>query len=283
MNAYYRVYILTFLLIFSFHFVCASVSIADNTISVFPKVNLPGDMFLLKVKSNKMPSGSFQNRSLNFYYSDNVFKAFNFINIDTKPGKHPIELNVNGALINFNILVNEKYFAVKNITLRSDKVILSPEDEKRADEEEKILKSIWNKVTPATLWQGKFIKPVNSTITSDFGIKRIINKKKESRHSGTDYKGNTGTPIKSINSGKVVLIDNHFFGGNTIVIDHGMGLYSVYLHLSDSYIENGDLVNKDEIIGLVGNTGRASGPHLHLSVKLRGESINPESLLKLDL
>jgi len=283
MNAYYSVYILTFLLIFSFHCVCASDSIADNTISAFPKVNLPGDMFLLKVKSNKIPSGSFQNRSLNFYYSDNVFKAFDFINIDTKPGRYPIELNINGALSNFNILVNEKYFPVKNITLRSDKVILSPEDERRANEEEKILKSIWNNVTPTTLWEGRFIKPVNSTITSEFGIKRIINKKKESRHRGTDYKGQVGTPINSINNGRVALTANHFFGGNTIVIDHGMGLYSVYLHLSDSYVKNGDLVNKGEIIGLVGNTGRASGPHLHLSVKVQGESINPESLFKLDL
>ena len=79
------------------------------------------------------------------------------------------------------------------------------------------------------------------------------------------------------------LTDNHFYGGNTVLINHGLGLYSVYLHLSKTNVSTGDKINKGDIIGLVGSTGRASGPHLHLSVKLNGQSTNPESLYNLEL
>jgi murein DD-endopeptidase MepM/ murein hydrolase activator NlpD len=255
----------------------------DTSISTFPENIYPGDVFLIKIDSTNKPTGLFQHRLVNFYLNQGSYKGLGFIDIDTEPGSYTLIINHDNITSRYSIEVKNKKFPVKYITLESDKVFLSPENEKRADSEEALLKSIWNKITPNPLWIDKFIKPIQSDVTSPFGVKRIINKKKESRHRGTDYKGKTGTPIKSINSGTVALTDNHFFGGNTVVIDHGLGLYSVYLHLSKKYVSNGDRVTKGDIIGLVGSTGRTSGPHLHLSIKLNGESINPESLYGLDL
>ncbi len=89
--------------------------------------------------------------------------------------------------------------------------------------------------------------------------------------------------MRAINSGTVVLIEDLFFGGNTLILDHGMGLYSVYMHLSKINVSKGEKISKRQIIGLVGMSGRTTGPHLHLSVKLQGISVNPESLFKLEL
>lgn len=259
------------------------ISAEKVTISIQPENLYPGDVFVINIDSHNIPSALFQGQSINFYLSEGIYKALCFIDINTMPGNYPLNINNGDITKTYNIKVKHKVFPVKQITLKSEKVFLSPEDEKRANEESALLKSIWNEVTPNPLWKGQFIRPIDSEITSQFGVKRIINKKKESRHRGTDYRGKTGTPIKSINSGIVELTDNQFYGGNTVVINHGLGLYSVYLHLSKTSARSGDQINKGDIIGLVGSTGRASGPHLHLSVKLYGESINPESLYELDL
>jgi murein DD-endopeptidase MepM/ murein hydrolase activator NlpD len=110
-----------------------------------------------------------------------------------------------------------------------------------------------------------------------------MNKKKTSVHRGTDFRGKTGTPVRALNSGTVVLSEDLFYGGNTLIIDHGMGLYSVYMHLSKFNTKKGEKVSKGDLVGFVGSSGRATGPHLHLSVKLNGISVNPESLFKLAL
>ena len=129
-----------------------------------------------------------------------------------------------------------------------------------------------------------FTRPIPDTeISTEFGVKRIMNKKKTSVHRGMDFRGATGTPVKALNAGKVVLADDLFYGGNTLIIDHGMGLYSVYMHLSKINVAHGSRVGKGQLVGLVGSSGRATGPHLHLSVKLNGISVNPESLFKLKL
>ena len=98
-----------------------------------------------------------------------------------------------------------------------------------------------------------------------------------------DFRGKEGTPIQSLNAGTVVLNQDLFYGGNTLIVDHGMGLYSIYMHLSEFKTAKGDRVNKGQTVGLVGMSGRATGPHLHLSLKLNGVGVNPESLFNLEL
>ena len=257
-------------------------SLVNHTVDLAPSEVYPGDVFIITVHTNSTPMLRFQGRELPVFSRDKYYQAIAFVNIDTKQGILGIIIKSGEQTTIEYTKVLDKEFPVKHITLKSEQVFLSPDDEKRADREQHILESFWNNITPYPLWSGNFLRPLDSSITSPFGTKRIINGKKESRHHGTDYKGSEGSPVKSINSGEVVLSDNQFYGGNTILINHGLGIYSVYLHLSKSMVSVGDRVSKGQVIGLVGSTGRANGPHLHLSVKLYGESINPESLYKIN-
>ena len=202
--------------------------------------------------------------------------------LDTAPGKYTIVARHGGEEFAASVEVRAHEFKTINLTLPAGKVTLSPEDSERAGKEYLIQQKIW-KIDNQKLWAGEFIFPTDTYVTEKFGVKRIMNEKKTSIHRGVDVKGKSGTPVIAINSGKVVLQEDLFYGGHTLVIDHGMGLLSVYMHLSKFNVKDGDEVLKRDVIGFVGMTGRATGPHLHMSVKLKGVSVNPESLFKLKL
>jgi murein DD-endopeptidase MepM/ murein hydrolase activator NlpD len=125
--------------------------------------------------------------------------------------------------------------------------------------------------------------PLDTAVSTAYGTRRIFNHKHESIHRGMDLRGTEGAPVHACNAGKVVMTDDLFFGGRTLVIDHGMGIFSLYMHLSGFASAPGDAVNKGDVIGYVGATGRSSGPHLHFGVKVRGISVNPASLMNLEL
>ena len=110
-----------------------------------------------------------------------------------------------------------------------------------------------------------------------------MNGKWVSIHRGVDMKGKTGEEIKASNRGKVVLNEDLFFGGRTIILDHGQGVFTIYMHLSEALVKPEDMVSKGAVIGLVGSSGRATGPHLHFGVKVMDLSVNPVSLIKLKL
>ena len=125
-----------------------------------------------------------------------------------------------------------------------------------------------------------FSRPVSGVITSPFGIKRFYNGQPRRPHTGLDYAGDTGTPIKAPAAGKVILVGNYFFNGNTIFLDHGQGLISVYIHMNKYIAKQGQKVKKGDIIGTIGQTGRTTGPHLHWGVYLNRTVINPNLLLE---
>ena len=117
--------------------------------------------------------------------------------------------------------------------------------------------------------------PANSA----FGTRSILNGQPRSPHSGADFRSAAGTPIKAPNAGRVVLAGDRYFTGNTVIIDHGLGLFSLFAHLSEVSVKEGDSVQSGEVVGKVGATGRVTGPHLHWSVRLSGARVDPLSLL----
>ncbi|MBI4681782.1 MAG: M23 family metallopeptidase [Nitrospirae bacterium] len=249
---------------------------------VTPKEVIPGDVFLLKVEAGSAEA-EFLGNKINLYpVKDNQLLAMVPVDIDITPGKYNIEIAVGKDRYKTEIIVRRHKFKTIKLTLPEEKVTLSPEDEERAAREAELLNKIWPESTDPA-WNGRFTTPINTAVSTGFGVKRIMNEKKTSVHKGTDFRGETGAHVKAINSGTVVLTEDLFFGGNTLIVDHGMGLYSVYMHLSKFSVSKGDKVSKSQVIGSVGSTGRASGPHLHMSVRLNGLSINPESLFKLEL
>lgn len=132
-------------------------------------------------------------------------------------------------------------------------------------------------------WQNGFILPVEGRISGNFGNQRIFNGVPKSPHSGTDIAAPEGTPVKASGDGKVVLSGkNYFYTGNMVIIDHGQGLQTIYAHLKEAKVKEGDTVKQGDIIGLVGKTGRATGPHLHWGASLNNVRFRPHSLLDIN-
>jgi murein DD-endopeptidase MepM/ murein hydrolase activator NlpD len=130
------------------------------------------------------------------------------------------------------------------------------------------------------LWK-TFARPVDGPVNSVFGKRRLLNGKPRSPHSGTDFRSPAGTPVLAMGTGRVVLTDELFYTGHTVVLDHGEGLFSLYGHLSKIEATAGELVDTGQLIGKVGSSGRSTGPHLHVTMRLLGERIDPMALLEL--
>lgn len=254
-------------------------------ITVTPKEIIPGDVFIIKVETDgtKPSEAEFLGNKIPFYQvKGGQLLAMVPVDIDTAPAKYNINITAGKDRYKTEITIRHHEFRTIKLTLPETKVTLSPEDEARAIREAELLNKIWPEIT-APAWDGRFRSPTDTAVSTAFGVTRLMNEKKKSVHKGTDFRGKTGTPVKAINSGTVVLNEDLFFGGNTLIVDHGMGLYSIYMHLSRFSVSKGEKVSKSQVIGSVGSTGRASGPHLHMSVRLNSVSINPESLFKPDL
>jgi murein DD-endopeptidase MepM/ murein hydrolase activator NlpD len=129
---------------------------------------------------------------------------------------------------------------------------------------------------------GRFIIPSEGEVAPNFGEQRIFNDQPRSPHSGVDISSPFGAPVVASNAGRIVLVSNLYYAGNTVIIDHGLGVFTLYIHLSKFKVERGDVVAKGAIIGEIGATGRVTGPHLHWGVKIQGNRVDPFSLLYLD-
>ena len=181
----------------------------------------------------------------------------------------------------FQVSVNAGEFEVQRLTVAPEMVDFTEETYQRYLAERKKLKRIFNHVRLERLWRRSFIKPVEGPITSAFGFRRVFNDKARNPHSGVDIAASQGTPVDACNDGIVVFARELYLEGKTIIIDHGFGLFSIYMHLSEIQATEGDTVHAGEIIGLVGATGRVTGPHLHWGIKLLGAKVDPFSLVRV--
>jgi murein DD-endopeptidase MepM/ murein hydrolase activator NlpD len=159
----------------------------------------------------------------------------------------------------------------------------TPEQQKQIAEAQEVKKDYLNRITPNREWSGQFAAPAAATISDVFGSQRIFNGKTSSPHLGLDFRVPSGTPITAMNDGTVLLARPLYFEGNFVVIDHGQGLLTLYLHLSEFKVKEGDPVKRGQEIGLSGGTGRATGPHLHVAVRWQGTYLDPARLLQLRL
>ena len=159
----------------------------------------------------------------------------------------------------------------------------NPEQQKQIEEGQQIKKDYLNRVTPEREWSGQFATPADAAISDVFGSQRVFNGKTSSPHLGLDFRVPSGTPVAAMNDGTVLLARPMYFEGNFVVLDHGQGLLTLYLHLSEFKVKEGDQVKRGQIVGLSGGTGRATGPHLHVAVRWQGTYLDPASLLRLRL
>ncbi len=171
----------------------------------------------------------------------------------------------------------------RSITVGQKFTSPSKEEQERAARESDELSAAMGQSSSTRLWRGKFIHPTPGPETAPFGTLRTYNKKRTSRHLGLDLDGEVGAPIVAANHGRVLLAAERFYSGGTVLIDHGEGLMTMYFHMSRIDVVVGQAVDKGAGLGAVGASGQVTGPHLHLTVKLGGCSVDPAQLLALDL
>jgi murein DD-endopeptidase MepM/ murein hydrolase activator NlpD len=178
--------------------------------------------------------------------------------------------------------VQSKEFPTTRLTVEPKYVELSEENQARATREREEIDAIYAKLTPDAYWRESFRVPIPGTTGGrNFGNRRVFNDQPRDPHSGADLKAATGTEIHAANRGRVVLAKNLFYSGNAVFIDHGLGVYTVYLHLSEILVEPDSIVEKGQLLGLAGATGRVTGPHLHWGARIVDARVDPFSLLKL--
>jgi murein DD-endopeptidase MepM/ murein hydrolase activator NlpD len=208
--------------------------------------------------------------------------------LETKPASYPLLLEgktKSGKTTSYRKQVRVRATKYPSIAVTVSKKFTEPDPQqlKQIAEDKTVKQDTFRTVSEEREWNGRFAPPVDARISDVFGTQRTFNGKVQSSHQGLDYAVPQGTPIAALNSGTVLLARPLYFEGNCIVIDHGQGLLSLYLHLSDFKVHEGERVERGQQLGLSGSSGRATGPHLHIAVRWQGVYLNPETLMKLDL
>ena len=231
---------------------------------------------------------SFDGKEYEFISDSKKLKHFSLIalGLDMKPGIYDIIVHLESFRgvkkdIPFKLGLFAKSFPSKRIKVAGRFTSLAPVDARRIKSEKELLSCIYGKSSPRWLGNGRFIMPLKGKIGGAFGEQRIFNGKAVSRHRGIDIRSPKGTSIKASNSGEIVLARDLYFSGNTVIINHGIGLFSIYCHMSKTTVRKGDFVDKGKTIGYTGSTGRSTGPHLHWGLRLVDNYADPLSIVYL--
>lgn len=206
--------------------------------------------------------------------------------LETKPGAYPLELEAkmsSGKSVTYKQaikVVRQRYPRV-TLTVAGKYTAPDPEQLRVVAHDKEVKAEAFKTLTADREWKGSFQAPVKAEISDVFGVQRVFNGVVKSTHQGLDFRVPPGTAVSAVNSGTVLLARSLYFEGNCIVLDHGQGLLTLYLHLSEVRVKEGEQVAKGQEIGLSGGTGRATGPHLHLAVRWQGVYLNPAGLLSL--
>jgi murein DD-endopeptidase MepM/ murein hydrolase activator NlpD len=269
------------------------LGLRDNPITFIHKESSlqPGEVVLIEARSSR----PLKELAIKVFSRD--FPAFSAdgglqwtglagIDIETKPAEYPVKLggtDKDGKSVTADgiLTVRAKKFPERKLIV-DEKYVTPPADVlNRIEQESKRVNAIFGTITPGRIWNGSFLVPVPGNVISDFGKRSIYNGRPRSPHTGVDFRGAVGMHIRAPNAGIVVLAADLYFSGNTVIIDHGLGLYSYLGHMSDLSVKEGERVEAGDTVGSLGSTGRATGPHLHWSIRLVGTRVDPMSLLKL--
>lgn len=206
------------------------------------------------------------------------------IDLEAVPGPRAVHLEAvrDGQAVRRSgvVTVRARVFPTEHLRVPRPFVELDSETRRRVQEEAARLDALWATVSPGRFWSGPFLPPLADGVPAGFGRRRIINGEARNPHSGSDYRTARGTPVRAANAGLVALAADLFFAGRAVVLDHGLGLYTMYFHLEEFAVEPGQRVTRGQLIGTVGSSGRATGPHLHFGVRISGARVDPEGLVR---
>ena len=275
-----------------------AANVQAATLRVSPSSPQPGDVLTLTVypAAGETISGlsmsAFDTREVKFYgKNDGTARGFVGLPFDRRGGTHTLKAAVNISrrgkatltTLSTRFVARTRNFPTQRIVMKSSTASRMSEKSAFAREKARVQSTMKNSF-PGALWQGEWIAPTAGTSSSAYGRRRYVNGRWWGQHNGADVKAPSGTPVRAANSGRVVLSEYlPTLRGNCIVVDHGCNVFSIYMHLSKNLAVVGQSVGKGQVIGRVGATGFATGPHLHWEVRIGWEPVDPNHVVQYGL
>ncbi len=255
-----------------------------NISFAFPKDSrVPGGIAIIDLgEQTLMPHFTFQGKKVASVKRDNKWSLIVGLPLSLKTKEYVVQghLGNKNALIKHFIKIKPKKYKTQKITIKNKRKVNPYASDMDRIIREKSIKAKARKTFTQIKPDINFIQPVDGILTGSYGKRRVFNGQKRRPHSGMDIAADTGVPVKSAAAGKVIQTGNFFFSGNMVYVDHGQGLISLYAHLDKINVKVGDQLKQGDIVGLVGATGRVTGPHLHWSIGLNQTWIDPSLFIK---
>jgi murein DD-endopeptidase MepM/ murein hydrolase activator NlpD len=265
---------------------------AQSAVTLTPAVVEAGSPELIRVDApaSAMLQGEWAGHKLAFFRGRGNRSWFALVGVDVEATVGPSQLRITvnppqtatGDLTR-TIEIHAAHYRTGKLTVQPKFVEPGPEALKQIEAEAKLKSAVFSSSVADPLWAGSFRAPVTAEATDSFGTRRMFNGKLASVHKGMDFRARMGTSVRAANSGVVVLARPLYYEGNCVVIDHGMGLFTLSMHFSRIDVREGEHVAAGQQLGLSGATGRVTGPHLHWAVRWQGAYLDPAKLLRLDL
>jgi hypothetical protein len=256
-----------------------NVAANAHSVTVEPAVVPIGGLALVRTDVPRA-QGTFDGRRLQFFAVTGGSVALIGIDLDSRSGHYPIEIESgDGGRVQAALEVEPREFPEERLAVPKTYTEPDAKTLRRIQREQRLLAGLWATSTAQRYWSGSFARPTDGPAGSPFGLRRFFNGEPRSPHAGIDFRAPQGTPVRAANRGRIALAEALFFTGNTLVIDHGCGMFTLYVHLSKLAVRRGALVEKGQVIGNVGMTGRATGPHLHFAARIGEARIDPAALL----
>lgn len=233
-------------------------------------------------------NGNFLGQEFSFRSSTacHCWYGFAGVSLATKPGTYTLRVEGKSqtgkeATMSYAVAVGAAHYPTSTIKVAPAFVEPPKEVQPVIAAADAAKKQAFATMDPNPLWSGAFERPTQTETSGVFGSARVYNGVKKSQHQGLDFRASTGTPVHATNAGTVILARPLYFEGNCVMLDHGQGLMTIYMHLSEFKVKEGEKVTAGQLIALSGGTGRSTGPHLHFAVRWRGEYLDPRTLLEL--
>ncbi|MDO9515363.1 MAG: M23 family metallopeptidase [Syntrophales bacterium] len=262
----------------------------DVTITSESRRLCQGEIVKVCLKSPAAASAglSFDGREYPFVSDREGLKHFALIalGVDIAPGTYDVIIHLKPSRgtpkdIPFKLAISRGTFPSKRIRVARRFTSPTSAEIKRIRREQELLGRIYGASVPGWMGDGGFVMPLKGKVTGVFGERRVFNDDFASRHRGIDIRSPQGVPVNASNAGKIVLARDLYFSGSTVIINHGIGLFSIYCHLSKASVREGTIVDKGKILGYTGSTGRSTGPHLHWGLRLVDDYVDPRSVMHL--
>jgi len=264
----------------------------NNQVTLTPAVVEVGSPELIRVSlpASATLDGDWLGRKLEFFQGRDGQSWYALAGVDVEAAVGSSGLRINARLgdgstidLSRTVEIHPAHYRTSALTVAPKFVEPPAQDLKRIKAEIELKAKVFAVSAPEPLWSGSFRAPVTAPPTDSFGTRRTLNGKLDSIHKGMDFRAATGTVVRAGNSGVVVLARPLYYEGNCVVIDHGLGLFTISMHLSRVEVQEGQHVSRGERIGLSGATGRVTGPHLHWAVRWQDAYLDPAKLLRLNL